>query len=109
MTLIDMKMPAQTGSLFNAIRGVVTFDILPDEVKQPIFYWLVPQMMDNDIPLTTKFEMEDFDTQFFFISLFSNIFFLGLYFLVQFYHYCFIKCTPQQRFKKRKEEYTEAL
>lgn len=94
MTLIDMKMPAQTGQLFRAIRGVVTFDILPDEVKTPLIHWMAPMMFDNDIPLSTKFEMEGFDTQFFFIALFSNLLFLFVYFLTQIYHMCFVKCAP---------------
>ena len=65
-------------------------------------------MMDNDIPLTTKFEMEGFDSQFFFISLFSNIFFLGVYFAIQMYHFCFITFASD-RFKERKNQYKEDL
>jgi len=81
LTLIDMKIPMNTSDLFTSIREIVTYEILPKSFAESMQFMLMPEMKKNDNPYSDKFKMEDVESQYIFIAMFTNIFLIVLYLL----------------------------
>ena len=82
MTLINMKIPVSTSDVFLTNRNIVTFDIIPENLRETIIKSFAPQLLQNQIALSSKFEMEDFGNQFIMVEMFSNLLFLILYIII---------------------------